>query len=107
MLEKSQIALQKLEQSLLQQTRSAIRDFQSAQIKYQLARSNLSLAKQTLEADRALRDAGRKTQTELLNSINAVEDSQLLLERSQTDYLLAEINLKNLMGEPFYSQTPQ
>ena len=74
-----------------------------AQIKYSLAQTNLKLAKQTDEADRALRDAGRKTQTELLNSMKALEDAQLAVERSQTDYLLAEIELKNLMGIPFYS----
>jgi|GEM_PF-4248870 len=103
-LEKSQLALKKMEQSLIQQTKSAIRSFRSAQIKFTLAQTNLILAEQTLEADRALRDAGRKTQTELLSAIKSVEDAKTALERSQTDYLLAEINLKNLMGESFYIQ---
>ena len=103
-LEKSQLALQKMEQSLIQQTKSAIRSFRSAQIKCTLAQTNLLLAEQTLDADRALRDAGRKTQTELLSAIKSVEDAKTALERSKTDYLLAEINLKNLMGESFYIQ---
>ena len=106
-LSKLDIELGKLEQTLTQQTRAAIRTLTSAQIKYNLARTNLKLAKQTDEADRALRDAGRKTQTELLNSIKALEDAQMAVERAQTDYLLAEIELKNLMGVPFYSgRTP-
>ena len=102
-LSKLEIDLAKLEQTLTQQTRAAIRALTSAQIKYNLAQTNLKLAKQTDEADRALRDAGRKTQTELLNSMKALEDAQLAVERAQTDYLLAEIDLKNLMGVPFYS----
>ena len=101
-LAKLDLELNKLEQSLAQQTRAAIRALTSAQLKYNLAKINLRLAKQTDEADRALRDAGRKTQTEILNSMKALEDAQLAVERSQTDYLLAEIDLRNLMGTPFY-----
>ena len=83
------IELGKLEQTLTQQTRAAIRALTSAQLKYDLAQANLKLAKQTDTTDRALRDAGRKTQTELLNTMKALEDAQLSVERAQTDYLLS------------------
>jgi outer membrane protein len=102
-LSKAKLELNQLEQSLIQQARAALRNLRSARLKYKLAQTNLKLAQQTSEADRALRDAGRKTQTELLNSIKAVEDAQTSLERAQTDYLLAEIDLRNLMGIPFQS----
>ena len=101
-LSKAEIELQQMEQSLTQQTRAALRNIQSAQIKYNLAQTNLKLAQQTDAADRALRDAGRKTQLEILNSIKSVENAQMAMERAQTDYLLAQIDLHTLMGIPLY-----
>ena len=101
-LSKTEIQFQQLEQSLTQQTRAALRNIQAARIKYKLAESNLKLAKQTDTADRALRDAGRKTQIEILNSIKAVENAQMAMERAQTDYLIAKIDLNTLLGIPLY-----
>ena len=79
-------------------------------IKYNLAQTNLKLAKnkQTTLIG-ALRDAGRKDTNRAAQQHEGTRRCAARCGTStQTDYLLAEIDLKNLMGVPFYSgSTPE
>ena len=63
-----------------------------------LARANLDLAIKTLDADRALTEAGRVIQKDLLESIRTVDDARAQLEQAKGDYQLAIIEMERLKG---------
>ena len=67
-------------------------------LKIDLAEANLKVAESTLVADRALRDAGRAIEKDVLNSANAVDEAKSQLEKALADYLLAQIELDRLTG---------
>ena len=71
---------------------------EAAFLQVSLARANLDLAEQTLSADRALADAGRVIQKDLLESIRGVDDARAQLEQAKVDYQLALIELERLKG---------
>jgi len=64
-----------------------------------LAEANLRVAEATLSADRALRDAGRSIEKDVLNSIRAVDEAKNQLERALADYQLARIEVDRLTGQ--------
>ena len=69
-----------------------------AVVQVNLARANLDLAVMTLDADRALTEAGRVIQKDLLESIRTVDDARAQLEQAKGDYQLAIIELERLKG---------
>ena len=87
-----------LERRIRSEVRAQLRVIEAATVEIQLAAANLELATQTLEAERALTDAGRAIQKDLLESIAAVDDAKTQLERSRGDYQLALIELERLKG---------
>ena len=86
------------ERQLRSSVRAQVRAIHAASMEIQLAAANLQLALQTLEAERALTEAGRTIQKDLLESIAAVDDARTQLERSKGEYQLALIELERLKG---------
>jgi len=86
------------ERQLRSNVRAQVRAIHAASMEIQLAAANLDLALQTLEAERALTEAGRIIQKDLLESIAAVDDARTQLERSKGEYQLALIELERLKG---------
>jgi outer membrane protein len=86
------------ERRIRSQVRTQIRAIEAASMQVNLAIANLELASQTLEAERALMEAGRVIQKDLLESIATVDDARTQLEQSRGDYQLALIELKRLKG---------
>ena len=86
------------ERQLRSSVRAQVRAIHAASMEIQLATANLELAQQTLEAERALTEAGRTIQKDLLESIAAVDDARIQLERSTGEYQLAVIELERLKG---------
>ena len=97
-LERTKIELQSQRQSLQQQVSAQHRTLKASLIKIELAEANLKVAESTLTADRALRDAGRAIEKDVLSSANAVDEAKSQLEKALADYQLAQIELDRLMG---------
>jgi len=95
---KSQIELRSLEQLTAQEVRSQVRTIVSSQLKVELAATNLRLAEETLAAERALREAGRGIQKDVLESMTTVQDARVGLETARADLQLAVIELERLEG---------
>ena len=70
----------------------------SAKLQIDLAAANLVAAEQTLSADRALRDAGRAIQKDVLESIRDFNNARVDAEKARADYNLALIELSRLRG---------
>ncbi len=87
-----------LERNIRSQVRSQARAVEAAFLQVSLARANLDLADKTLSADRALAEAGRVIQKDLLESIRGVDDARAQLEQAKVDYQLALIELERLKG---------
>ena len=87
-----------MERSITQQVQRQIRELQATQTKAKLAAVNLRVAEKTLSADRALRDAGRSIEKDVLASIKAVEDARVQYERALADHQLARVELLKLQG---------
>ena len=87
-----------LERNTRSQVRTQARAVEAAFLQVSLARANLDLAEKTLSADRALADAGRVIQKDLLESIRGVDDARAQLEQAKVDYQLALIELERLKG---------
>ena len=98
-LETAKIDLQSQKQSLQQQVSAQHRILKASLIKIELAEANLKVAESTLQADRALRDAGRAIEKDVLNSANAVDEAKSQLEKALADYQLAQIEMDRLTGE--------
>jgi len=78
--------------------RVQVRTLTAAHTQVRLARANLKLAEETLAADRALQDAGRAIQKDVLEAMAAYNDAQVALEKAMADYQLALIELERLKG---------
>jgi len=87
-----------LERSIRSQIRTQARAVEGAVAQVTLARANLDLAAKTLDADRALSEAGRVIQKDLLESIRTADDARAQLEQAKGDYQLAIIELERLKG---------
>jgi outer membrane protein len=98
-LEKARSDLDAMESSLEQRVRAQVRAIRSAAAKRELASANLELAKKTLETDRALRDAGRSIEKDVLDSLKSVENARAETLKSLSDYNLALIELALLKGQ--------
>ncbi|MAY81318.1 MAG: hypothetical protein CL930_11115 [Deltaproteobacteria bacterium] len=87
-----------LERQTLSQVRDQVRKLEAAHKQLTLTEANLQLAQQTLGAERALREAGRVIQKDVLESIAAVDDARIALEQARGAYQLALIELERLKG---------
>ena len=97
-LQKSQQDEKAMEQSITQQVRTQLRILRAAEMKTKLATANVKLAENNLKTDRALRDAGRNIEKDVLDAIQAVRDAKNQYERAVVDYLVAKIELDRLQG---------
>tara|TARA_B100000519_G_C13873545_1_gene264821 strand:- start:143 stop:382 length:240 start_codon:yes stop_codon:yes gene_type:complete len=75
-----------------------VRAVEAAVVQVNLASANLRFAEQTLNAERALREAGRVIQKDLLESMASVDDARTQVEQAKGDYQLALIELERLKG---------
>ncbi|MFT4975266.1 MAG: outer membrane protein, partial [Myxococcota bacterium] len=91
-------SLEATERGLAQQVRAQVRAVTVARLQIQLAEANLRAAEETLSADRALRDAGRAIEKDVLESIRDVENARVSRAKSRADYNLALIELNRLRG---------
>ena len=96
--EKVRLQRMDLERSIAQQVRTQVARIETARSQLDLAEANQRLAEQTLTAERALLDAGRSLQKDVLEAIRAVDNARLDVERAITDYQLAIIELERLKG---------
>ena len=87
-----------MERTIRSQVRTQSRAVEAASVQVSLARANLDLAEQTLSAVRALTEAGRVIQKDLLESIRGLDDARTQLEQAKGDYQLALIELERLKG---------
>ncbi|MBM74271.1 MAG: hypothetical protein CMK59_02620 [Proteobacteria bacterium] len=97
-LKKAHLEVESLEQSLIQQTRQQVRILRSSEIKIRLAQNNVSVAEKTLAADRKLRDAGRKIEKDVLDSIKNLDEAKVALVRAQADHSQALLELARIQG---------
>lgn len=97
-LEVAKRNLEAREYLLAQQVRAAAANIETTRAQVKLMRANLELAEQTLAAERALADAGRSLQRDVLEAIKNVDDARLNLENAKANYLLAIIELERLKG---------
>ncbi len=96
--EKARIDREALERDVTQQVRAQVRAIETAKARVDLAEANLKLAEETLAADRALAEAGRAIQRDVLESIKNVDDARVALEKARADYVFAVVTLKWLQG---------
>ncbi len=87
-----------LERTISQQVRAQAAALQTAAVQVQLSKANLRLAEQTLAAERALLDAGRSLQKDVLASIRGVDTAKAELQKASADYQVAIIELERLKG---------
>jgi outer membrane protein TolC len=81
-----------------QQVRTQVRTLTAAHTQVRLARANQALASQTLAAERALAEAGRAIQKDVLEAMSTMNDAQVAVQRALADYQLALIELERLKG---------
>jgi outer membrane protein TolC len=87
-----------LERTIAQQVRTAVATIETARAQVDLGEANLRLAEQTLDAERALLEAGRTLQKDVLEAIRAVDTARADLQKAGADYQLAIIELERLKG---------
>jgi outer membrane protein len=87
-----------LESSIDQQVAAQARAITSAQAKLELAETQLGLAEETLSAERALRDAGRSLEKDVLDALKSLSDARIAVEQAKVEYLLAIIELERVKG---------
>lgn len=80
------------------QVRTQVRTLTAAHTQVRLARANQALASQTLAAERALAEAGRAIQKDVLEAMSTMNDAQVAVQRALADYQLALIELERLKG---------
>ncbi|NOY26215.1 MAG: TolC family protein, partial [Oligoflexia bacterium] len=97
-LASARITRQALERTIEQSVRSQVRNVEQDRLKLDLARANLDLAQQTLAAERALEDAGRAIQKDVLEAIRSVDDAKVSVEQARADHALAVVELMRLRG---------
>ncbi len=89
---------QALERTIAQDVRTQVRTLVASHTQVRLARANLKLAEQTLSAERALREAGRAIQKDVLEAMRVHNDALVALEQALAGYQLALIELERLKG---------
>ena len=87
-----------VERQIRSSIRTQVRAVEAASVQVKLAIANLTFAEQTLTAERALREAGRVIQKDLLESMATVDDARTQVEQARGDYQLALIELERLKG---------
>ncbi len=87
-----------LSRTIDQDVRTQVRTLKAAHTQVRLAEANLKFATKTLGAERALREAGRAIQKDVLEAMAAHKDAQVALERARSDFQLALIELERLKG---------
>jgi len=87
-----------VERQIRSSIRMQVRAVEAAVVQVNLASANLRFAEQTLNAERALREAGRVIQKDLLESMASVDDARTQVEQAKGDYQLALIELERLKG---------
>ena len=92
------ISRETTERTIRQQIRAQVRNLSSATSRLGLEEQRLMLAEETLEAERALRDAGRTLEKNVLDAIQATTDAHVAVEQARVNYLLALIELERLQG---------
>jgi len=97
-LRSARLELEGRERSLAQEVRTQVNTLETAWKQVELAQANLRLADATLSAERALADAGRSVQKNVLEAMRAVDDARLNVEKAKADYLVAIIELERLKG---------
>lgn len=95
---RAKLEREQLERTVTQQVLAQIRVLESARTKVDLAEANLVFAEQTLTAERALQEAGRAIQKDVLDAIRAADDARVQLERAKADFQVALIELERLKG---------
>jgi outer membrane protein TolC len=95
---RSRVDHEALARSIDQQVRTQVRTLTAAHTQVRLARANLALAQQTLGAERALREAGRAIQKDVLEAMSTSNNAEVAVERALADYQLALIELERLKG---------
>lgn len=97
-LTEKKINREALEASIRQQVSQQLRTLSNAQTRSKMAEQNLALAEETLEAERALRNAGRSLEKDVLEAMKALHDARIAVEQAKVDYLLAIIEIERLKG---------
>ncbi|MFT5681471.1 MAG: outer membrane protein TolC [Myxococcota bacterium] len=97
-LDQARTALKAQELTVEQLVRAQLRAVNLATLQIELAEANLRAAEDTLNADRALRDAGRAIQRDVLESIRDFNNARVAVEKSRADYNLSLIELSRLRG---------
>jgi outer membrane protein len=87
-----------MERQIRSSVRMQVRAVEAASVQVNLAMANLTYAEQTLMAERALREAGRVIQKDLLESMATVDDALTQVEQARGDFQLALIELERLKG---------
>jgi outer membrane protein TolC len=94
----ARLSTQAEEQAIAQAVRGQLDALLTTRAAVELAQINLRLAEETLTAERALRQAGRAIQRDVLAAIQAVNDAGVALEKAKADHQLARIELQRLQG---------
>jgi outer membrane protein TolC len=95
---RAQIDRLALERAVSQQVRAQARTVVAAHAQVRLSRANEALEEKTLDAQRALREAGRAIQKDVLEAISKLNDAKVATEKALADYQLALIELERLKG---------
>ena len=64
----------------------------------ELNTANIAVATETLAANRALQEAGRSIEKDVLDAMKALDDAKVQASLTQTELLLAWIELDRLKG---------
>jgi outer membrane protein TolC len=97
-VEQARTSMMAQELAVDQLVRAQLRAVKLARLQITLAEANLKAAEDTLSADRALRDAGRAIQKDVLESIRDFNNARVAVERARADYNLSLIELSRLRG---------
>jgi len=97
-LRRARLDLEARERTLSQEVRTQVDALGTAWKQVELAQANRRFAEATLSAERALADAGRSVQKNVLEAIKNVDDARLNVEKAKADYLVAIIELERLKG---------
>jgi outer membrane protein TolC len=97
-LDQAKVARENQERTVEQRVRAQLRAVQLTTMQINLAEANLKAAEDTLSADRALRDAGRAIQRDVLESIRDFNNARVDVEKARADYNLSLIELSRLRG---------
>ena len=78
--------------------RAQVAQIDASKAQISLREANLRLAEETMAAQKALQDAGRVIQKDVLDAMREVENAKVLLLRARADYQVAILSLERLKG---------